>query len=112
MQTNEQRRLYEELELINRQEPEIKPSRLKGLFETLKTKWQSAIAFLTQEDEPETTQEPKPETYPTDFAWWYVYSWQAGHYALMTLELSSKEDVQNWLEKNYQGQPNGPRIIW
>ncbi len=104
MQTNEQRRLYEELELINRQEPEIKPSRLKGLFETLKTKWQSAITSLTQEDEPETTQESGPQACPTDFGWWYTYGWLAGHYALMSLDLSSEEDVRNWLEKSYQRQ--------
>ena len=111
MQTNEQRRLYEELELMNRQEPEIKTSRLKELFKTLRTKWQSAITFLTEDDEPQRTQKYKPD-YPTDFAWWYVYGWQAGHYALMNLELSSKEDVQNWLERSYQDQSNDPRIIW
>ncbi len=113
MQTNEQRRRYEELELINRQEPEIKTSRVKGLFETLQTKWQSAIAFLTQDSEPQAAQESEPETCPTDFGWWYTFGWQAGHYALMSLDLSSEEDVKTWLEQNYNSNSkNNPRIIW
>jgi len=111
MQTREQRRLYEELELINRQEPEIKTIRQKGLFKALQTGWQSAIAFLTQEYKPQTTQGSKLPICPTDFAECYTFSWQAGHYALMFSGLSSEEDVKAWLEKSYHRKPNNPWVI-
>jgi hypothetical protein len=59
--------------------------------------------------ESEATQKSEPQT-PTDFGWWYTFGWQAGHYALMSLDLSSEEDVKTWLEQNYNRKLNNPLV--